>query len=222
MPPSIVGITSTCRPGSRTRACSRAWASRSSHNRDGSVHIYQPPGDNNALGRIRFNFPNRFLVYQHDTPDKHMFAHDRRAYSHGCMRVQDPVKYAEVLLSIALPNGGYTQQRIRSLYGPAEHNVNFPTPIPVHITYQTAFVDDAGKLQVRPDIYNIDTKTRNLIRSERGVVEPAQERGPAVASTQVKRARPKDGQQPRTVGFFESLFGGGGNAAPPRPTARVR
>ncbi len=193
------------------------------NNRDGSVHIYQPPGDANALGRIRFNFPNRFLVYQHDTPDKHLFAHDKRAYSHGCMRVQDPVKYAEVLLSIALPNGGYTQQRIRQLYGPAEHNINFPTPIPVHITYQTAFVDDAGELQVRPDIYNIDAKTRNLIRSERGVVEPAQERGPAVASTtQVKRARPKDGQS-RTVGFFESLFGGGGNAAPPpRPTARVR
>ncbi len=193
------------------------------NNRDGSVHIYQPPGDSNALGRLRFNFPNRFLVYQHDTPDKHLFAHDQRAYSHGCMRVQDPVKYAEVLLSIALPNGGYTQQRIRQLYGPAEHNINFPTPIPVHITYQTAFVDDAGELQVRPDIYNIDAKTRNLIRSERGVVEPAQERGPAVASTtQTKRARPKDGQQPRTVGFFESLFGGGGNAAPPRPTARVR
>mgnify|MGYP001233839304 FL=1 len=190
------------------------------NNRDGSVHIYQPPGDNNALGRIRFNFPNRFLVYQHDTPDKHLFAHDKRAYSHGCMRVQDPVKYAEVLLSIALPNGGYTAQRIRSLYGPAEHNINLPTPIPVHITYQTAFVDDAGELQVRPDIYNIDAKTRNLIRSERGVVEPVQERGPVVASTQVKRARPQE--QPR-VGFFEALFGGGGgNAAAPRPKARVR
>jgi hypothetical protein len=136
------------------------------------------------------------------------------------MRVQDPVKYAEVLLSIAIPNGGYTAQRIRSLYGPAEHNINLPTPIPVHITYQTAFVDDAGELQVRPDIYGIDTKTRNLIRSERGVVEPAQERGPAVASaTQVKRARPKD--QPR-LGFFEQLFGGGGNAAAPVPKARVR
>ena len=59
-------------------------------NRDGSVHISQPPGEKNALGRIRFNFPNRFLVYQHDTPDKHLFAHDKRAYSHGCMRVQDP------------------------------------------------------------------------------------------------------------------------------------
>ena len=69
------------------------------YNRDGSVHIYQPPGEKNALGRIRFNFPNKFLVYQHDTPDKHLFAHDKRAYSHGCMRVQDPAKYGEMLLS---------------------------------------------------------------------------------------------------------------------------
>jgi murein L,D-transpeptidase YcbB/YkuD len=193
-------------------------------NRDGSVHIYQPPGEANALGRLRFNFPNRFLVYQHDTPDKHLFAHEKRAYSHGCMRVQDPAKYAEVLLSIALPNAGYTAQKIRSMFGTSEQNINFPTPIPVHITYQTAFVDDAGELQVRPDIYGIDTKTRNLIRSERGVVEPAPERGQAVASNSSggKRpgARPKE--QPRTVGFFEALFGGGGNAPPQRPPARVR
>ena len=72
-------------------------------NSDGSVHIYQPPGEKNALGRLRFNFPNKFLVYQHDTPDKHLFALDRRAFSHGCMRVQDPAKYAEVLLSLARP-----------------------------------------------------------------------------------------------------------------------
>jgi L,D-transpeptidase YcbB len=190
------------------------------NNRDGSVHMFQPPGDGNALGRIRFNFPNRFLVYQHDTPDKNLFSHDRRAYSHGCMRVQDPVKYAEVLLSIVLPNGGYTQQRIRALYGPAEHNIQFPTPIPVHITYQTAFVDDAGELQVRPDIYGIDTKTRNLIRSERSAVEPANERPAPVATTQHRPARPKE--QARTVGFFESLFGGGANAAAPAPKAKAR
>ena len=55
------------------------------YNRDGSVHIYQPPGEANALGRIRFNFPNRFLVYQHDTPDKKLFSLATRAYSHGCM-----------------------------------------------------------------------------------------------------------------------------------------
>ena len=55
-------------------------------NEDGSIRIYQPPGERNALGRIRFNFPNRFLVYQHDTPNKHLFEKTARAYSHGCMR----------------------------------------------------------------------------------------------------------------------------------------
>ena len=72
-------------------------------NRDGTVRIYQPPGDRNALGRIRFNFPNKFLVYQHDTPDKHLFAHDKRAYSHGCMRVENPLMYGEKLLSVMMP-----------------------------------------------------------------------------------------------------------------------
>ena len=65
---------------------------------DGTVHISQPPGAGNALGRIRFNFPNKFLVYQHDTPDKYLFASEKRAYSHGCMRVQDPFTYGEKLL----------------------------------------------------------------------------------------------------------------------------
>ena len=86
---------------------------RMEQNRDGTVRIYQPPGDRNALGRIRFNFPNKFLVYQHDTPDKHLFAHDKRAYSHGCMRVQDPLLYGEKLLSIVLPQEKYTQDKLR-------------------------------------------------------------------------------------------------------------
>src|SRR5262244_172497 len=76
-------------------------------NRDGSVHIYQPPGERNALGRSRFNFPNKFLVYQHDTPDKNLFAREVRDYSHGCMRVQDPDRYAEVLFGLSQPEEGY-------------------------------------------------------------------------------------------------------------------
>ena len=64
-------------------------------NSDGSIRIFQPPSERNALGRIRFNFPNRFLVYQHDTPDKKLFNQTVRAYSHGCMRVENPNKYAE-------------------------------------------------------------------------------------------------------------------------------
>ena len=58
-----------------------------SQNADGTIRIWQPPGDRNALGRIRFNFPNKFLVYQHDTPDKNLFAHEKRAYSHGCRQI---------------------------------------------------------------------------------------------------------------------------------------
>ena len=148
---------------------------RMEQNRDGTVRIYQPPGDRNALGRIRFNFPNKFLVYQHDTPDKHLFAHDRRAYSHGCMRVENPLMYGEKLLSIMLPNEKYTQEKLRSMYGPQEININFPTTLPVHLTYQTAFVDDAGNLQIRDDIYGRDARHIAVLRSdERRVADVAQ------------------------------------------------
>jgi len=180
-----------------------------SQNRDGSVHISQPPGERNALGRIRFNFPNRFLVYQHDTPDKHLFAQDKRAYSHGCMRVQDPARYAEVLLGIARPNDGYTQDRIRRMFGNAEHDIQLPVPIPVHITYQTAFVDDAGKLQIRDDIYGRDRSTIATLKGE--------ER--RYADTAVDRPKPSYGRPavslPRGIGFSGGPYAGGSYASGP-------
>jgi L,D-transpeptidase YcbB len=123
-----------------------------SYNADGTIHLSQPPGEQNALGLLRFNFPNKFLVYQHDSNQKQFFANDRRAESHGCMRVQDPVKYAEVLLSMVRPGEGYSQDRIRRMFGAYETDIQFPTFISVHLTYQTAFVDDQGKLQYREDI----------------------------------------------------------------------
>jgi murein L,D-transpeptidase YcbB/YkuD len=140
-------------------------------NSDGSIRIYQPPGERNALGRIRFNFPNRFLVYQHDTPDKNLFAHDTRAYSHGCMRVQNPDEYAQVLLSIAQPEDGYTAKKIRSMYGSGERNITFKKQIPVYITYQTAFVDDAGKLETRDDLYGLDREITKLRREDRKIAD---------------------------------------------------
>ena len=136
-------------------------------NRDGSIHISQPPGEANALGRVRFNFPNKFLVYQHDTPDKHLFAKEERAFSHGCMRVQNPDQYASTLLNIVMPNERYTPEKIRSMYGRSEIDLKFPTPIPVNITYQTAFVDDAGKLQIRKDIYGRDAAMIALLKNSR-------------------------------------------------------
>jgi murein L,D-transpeptidase YcbB/YkuD len=158
----------------------------------GGVRITQPPGPGNALGRIRFNFPNRFLVYQHDTPDKHYFAHEVRAYSHGCMRVQDPAKYAEVLLKIVRPAEHWTAQRISNMFGRGEHNFQLqPTPVWVHLTYQTAFVDNAGKLQLRRDVYGHDARLLAALKRERGGYEaaPERKREPEVASgSPVRRA----------------------------------
>jgi murein L,D-transpeptidase YcbB/YkuD len=151
----------------------------------GQVQISQPPGEGNALGRLRFNFPNRFSVYHHDTPDKHYFADEVRAYSHGCMRVQDPAKYAEVLLNIARPREHWTAERIKSMFGRAEQDLQLqPVPIWVHLTYQTAFADNAGKLQTRRDVYGLDSRTLAAIKNERGTIEPTVERKrePEVAS----------------------------------------
>jgi murein L,D-transpeptidase YcbB/YkuD len=137
-----------------------------SYARDGSVSITQPPGAGNALGRIRFNFPNKFSVYQHDTPDKYMFASERRAASHGCMRVQYPDQYAEVLLRIANPHEALSAERIRAMYGTGERDIQLQYQIPVHLTYQTAYVDGSGHLVIREDIYGRDAKLISLLKSD--------------------------------------------------------
>jgi murein L,D-transpeptidase YcbB/YkuD len=150
----------------------------------GEVQITQPPGEGNALGRVRFNFPNRFSVYQHDTPDKNLFGEEVRAFSHGCMRVQDPAKYAEVLLNIARPHERWSAEKVKNMFGAVEQDIQLqPTQIWVHLTYQTAYVD-AGKLQMRRDVYNLDSRTIAAIKSERGIIEsdPGRKQGQEMAS----------------------------------------
>ena len=83
------------------------------------------------------------------------------------MRVQNPDQYAATLLNITMPNEHYTPEKIRSMYGHSEIDLKFPTPIPVNITYQTAFVDDAGKLQIRKDVYGRDATMLALLRNSR-------------------------------------------------------
>jgi murein L,D-transpeptidase YcbB/YkuD len=195
--------------------------------RDGSIHISQPPGEANALGRIRFNFPNKFLVYQHDTPDKNLFAKDERAFSHGCMRVQYPDQYAAALLNITMPEQQrYSAEKIRSMYGQSEIDLKFPTPIPVNITYQTAFVDDAGKLQIRKDVYGRDATMLSLLKGAR-----SKDLENMVAHSQPSYSRPPGSSLPAGVSFasdtsssgpsfFERLFGGPSRTSPPAPVGR--
>jgi L,D-transpeptidase YcbB len=192
---------------------------------DGTIHISQPPGAGNALGRIRFNFPNKFLVYQHDTPDKYLFAKEKRAFSHGCMRVQNPLTYGEKLLSLVLPKERYTEAKLESMFGGSEININFPKFIPVHLTYQTAFVDDAGKLQLREDVYGRDAKMFAILKSsERKVADVAVERAPNTSSKPVRMPVGMYGGGYSYGGgnnFFDWMFGGPQGGPRPYPPRNI-
>jgi hypothetical protein len=121
------------------------------------------------------------------------------------MRVQDPMKYAEVLLSYAAPKASYTADSIKRMLGGEEKQIDFQNQIPVHITYQTAFVDDHGKLQFRDDIYGLDAKLMSILRgSERQVADVAIER-PADPNF---KPTPEQGQK------LKSAAGGGGGGSP--------
>ena len=116
-----------------------------------SLLVRQPPGERNALGRILFMFPNEHAVYLHDTPSRGLFAEERRAYSHGCIRVEQPLELGEIVMGG--PANRWSQQRLRSLVGGAERTLFLPRPMAIHIEYFTAFVDDSGDLQMRDDVY---------------------------------------------------------------------
>jgi L,D-transpeptidase YcbB len=200
---------------------------RVSTNPDGTLHISQPPGDHNALGRLRFNFPNKFLVYQHDTPDKNLFALERRALSHGCMRVQDPAKYAEVLLSIVRPGEGYTEDRILKMFGQGEVDIQFPKTLPVHLTYQTAFVDDDGNLEFREDIYGRDKALLAILNGDdREIADIPVARNDNMARRQALAASEPFWGWGRGGGgrnFLERSFGSSfaeSRPIPPRPVGR--
>jgi murein L,D-transpeptidase YcbB/YkuD len=115
--------------------------------------IRQEPGPHNALGRIKFMFPNKYMVYLHDTPSKGLFARSERAFSHGCIRTQNPFDLAELLLA----DQGWDRARIdKAVASKKNTRVNLENPIPVLLLYWTAEVDEDGAAYFRKDVYNRD------------------------------------------------------------------
>ncbi|MDQ3277443.1 MAG: L,D-transpeptidase family protein [Bacteroidota bacterium] len=116
--------------------------------------IRQKPGPKNSLGRVKFLFPNSFNIYFHDTPAKSLFSRDKRAYSHGCIRLAEPEKMAQYLLR---NNAEWTPEKISAaMNSTEEQHVKLAKRVPVIITYYTAWVDETGLLNFREDIYNHD------------------------------------------------------------------
>lgn len=125
--------------------------------------IVQDPGDGNALGRIKFMFPNAHDVYLHDTPEKHLFQQSMRAFSSGCIRLEKPLDLAEYLL--ADPN--WTKEKIsQKLDGRENERVNLPEALPIHLIYHTAWVDTHGELQFRYDVYKLDELFAKAVATE--------------------------------------------------------
>jgi L,D-transpeptidase YcbB len=128
--------------------------------RGNSISVRQPPGERNALGHIKFMFPNDHAVYLHDTPSRGLFSNARRAFSHGCVRVDQPFRLAEFIMG---KDAGYSEARLRGMVGSGERTVKLPKALPVHITYMTHVVDRTGALTVFEDIYGFHALVRNTL-----------------------------------------------------------
>ncbi|MFG1346046.1 L,D-transpeptidase family protein [Xanthobacter autotrophicus DSM 431] len=132
-------------------------------NGSGGYSFRQVPSERNALGRIKFMFPNDHSVYLHDTPSKTLFQNDRRAYSHGCVRVYEPLKFGEVIFNLGLPGDNWTEGRISKMFGSSERYINLKQRFPVHIVYFNVLMDDAGRLVMREDLYGINAQVKTLL-----------------------------------------------------------
>lgn len=117
-----------------------------------NYEVYQPSGDDNALGELKFLFPNKHSVYLHDTPSKGLFSESTRTFSHGCMRVRNPVRLAELVLA---EDKGWQPSMLKQLMhkGPENNAILLDQKIPVHVTYFTASVDESGSVHYFRDIY---------------------------------------------------------------------
>jgi len=147
---------------SRRRVVSRGsvnWGEVSARNFP--YDLRQAPSRGNALGLVKFMFPNSHNIYLHDTPSKSLFAREQRAFSHGCIRLNDPFDFAYELLKPQTDDPvEFFQSRLRS-----GENIQVPleTPIPVHIVYRTAFTNAKGRLNFRRDVYGRDAKIFNAL-----------------------------------------------------------
>jgi murein L,D-transpeptidase YcbB/YkuD len=123
-------------------------------NNAGLPVVRQIPGEGNSLGKVKFLFPNSFNIYFHDTPAKNLFSKDKRAFSHGCIRLSEPEKLAAYVLR---NHADWPPSRItEAMNSGKETFVKLNKPIPVIITYYTAWVDENGVLNFRDDIYGND------------------------------------------------------------------
>jgi murein L,D-transpeptidase YcbB/YkuD len=184
--------------------------------------VIQPNGPKSVMGKVKFSFPNQHTVFMHDTlpRDKYMFNAAQRTYSHGCMRVRNPMRLAEILLR---EDQDWDAARVAEAFntGPLNNEVALEHRIPVHTTYFTAMVDDHGRLQTFPDVYGhekrivqaLEGKWDQIVRGRDHLapveldLASAAHRGTGEDANSETPARQSRVKGKGNGGVFESLFG---------------
>lgn len=135
--------------------------------KDGLPIVRQKPGPSNSLGLVKFLFPNSYNIYLHDTPSKSLFNETARAFSHGCIRIEEPAKLAAYLLK---DMDEWNPEKIESaMHAGSERYVTLSNKVPVFISYFTAFIDRDSRLNFRKDVYDLDERLASMIISGEGV-----------------------------------------------------
>jgi murein L,D-transpeptidase YcbB/YkuD len=164
----------------------------------------QPPGASNVLGIVKFRFPNKHDVYMHDTSQRELFNQSRRTYSHGCVRVDNPKRLAEILLE---KDRGMAASEVTRLLssGPKDNQIELKAKIPVHITYFTAMAEPDGLIKTYADIYGHDARVTAALSGRPMALEPAADTA-QVARREVKKPV-RQAAQSQGSDFFSGLFG---------------
>ena len=138
----------------------------------GEYRVRQKPGPHNALGLVKFIFPNRHAVYLHDSPADHLFDLQERDLSHGCIRLEDPPRFAQYVLG----RQGWTPEQIEKAINEGERqDVQLESRIPVYLMYLTAFVDEAGTVSFYKDVYDYDAQLKSMLATQKSRTEAASE-----------------------------------------------
>jgi L,D-transpeptidase YcbB len=150
--------------------------------------FFQPSGDGNALGKVKFLFPNKHSVYLHDTPNKALFNASERLFSHGCVRLRNPLAFAQRLLDIAQGEGAIdVKESVKE--GPGNNVVTLENPIPIHLGYFTVWIDENGEAEYHGDPYGHEDRIALGLESRWDEVDKGADHLAAVDTRELKKVR---------------------------------
>jgi murein L,D-transpeptidase YcbB/YkuD len=180
--------------------------------------IYQPPGPGNALGTLKFTFPNKHAVYMHDTPSKGLFNSTERTFSHGCMRLRNPERLAEVLLAI---DKGWDAEQVAYLLEQeptdTDNGIALDKHIPVHVTYFTVWADENGELDTRADVYGHEKRVSLALQGKWNAINKGEDH---LAALDPGR-QPKPNHRSKNRGGSRRVARGSGGGGWSAPATRV-